>query len=239
MVLLVLAAVWAVALTPMILRKFSERRVLSSVTSFDRRLGRLRSSSVWDDRATGPFLAPLGFSAVAQRVQRDRAARFDQIASDDRLAQRDHLGDGTGPIDDAGSIGAPREPIARLRTVTSPITVTRRRRVLACLVAFTGLAFLFGFVPPLRLLWDLALVGFALLSIYVALLVRFHRLAVERVQKVVALETRRSAATALDHARYSPAQGTVREPVVSGSGWRLTAGSAELIGRHHQEVELV
>ena len=42
MVIAVLAVIWVVALTPMLLRKLSERRLATSVDSFHRQLGSLR-----------------------------------------------------------------------------------------------------------------------------------------------------------------------------------------------------
>jgi len=202
MVLLVLAVVWVVALTPMVLRKLSERRVVTSVTTFNRRLGHLRSHVVGLQPA-GVALAPIGFSAAAQRLH-----------------------DG-GPRFDAGVPAPPPPPEPEtVPVVTSRTTAMRRRRVLVSLLGGTVFFFVLGLLPSLGFFFDLALVGVACLATYVALLVHFHRRAVERAQKVVALETRRHVVSALDRAR---AVGGVQPGVVSGAhaapagmGWSVT-----------------
>jgi len=52
--------------------------------------------------------------------------------------------------------------------------------------------FLLGLVPSLRVLWDASLLAFAATAGYLALLIHFHRRAVERDVKVVAMRDRRS-----------------------------------------------
>lgn len=213
MVLLVLAVVWVVALTPMVLRKLSERRVVTSVTSFNRHLGRLRSRSVWDE-STSEGLSPIGFSAAAQRVREE-------------------------PRFDAGVVTAPTtDPAEPIPVVTSKATVARRRRVMTILLGATVGSFLLGLVPALSFFWDLALVGLVCTISYLGLLVYFHRMAVERASKVVALETRRQCASALDRARAvgaapppastnggGPAQMPLQR-AVGGSTWSITGSHA-------------
>jgi hypothetical protein len=66
----------------------------------------------------------------------------------------------------------------------------RRRSVLGILASVIVLTFLIGLAPGLRLAWDVSLLGLALLAAYTALVVHFHRIAVERAQKVVFLRDR-------------------------------------------------
>ena len=201
MVLLVLAVVWVVALTPMVLRKLSERRVVTSVTTFNRRLGHLRSHAA-RLQPVPVALAPIGFSAAAQRL---------------------HEGDGRS---DAGVLAMPLPPEREVAPlVTSRTTTYRRRRVIVCLLGGTLFCFVVGLVPALGFLFDLALVGLAFTVAYLALLVHFHRRAVERAQKVVALETRRHVVSALDRARVTggvlPSRGRVHSGP-TGMGWSIT-----------------
>jgi len=211
MILVVLAVVWVVALTPWVLRKLSERQVVTSVSSFHRQLLRLGSHT---DRGSVSLPgATIGFSATAQRVR--EAAH--------RTAQASHSNH-SDPVE--------TEVVVPTVVVTSRSTAVRRRRVVASLVAAMAFFFLVGLVPGAHVMWDLALVCLAFAAAYVAALIHFHRRAVERAQKVVALETRRSAATALDQARLSRAGGGHVRPGagrLGGSGWAVT-------GRHGREL---
>lgn len=95
--------------------------------------------------------------------------------------------------------------------------------MLLSLVGATAGCFLFGLVPALGFLTDLALIGIAATAAYVALLVYFHRMAVERAQKVVAIETRRHVVSALDRARADGGvQAVAGSPSRSGMGWTVT-----------------
>jgi hypothetical protein len=78
----------------------------------------------------------------------------------------------------------------------------RRRRVLAGLISATVLFFLIGLLPGAGVMWAMALLTLGLTAGYVALLIHFHRLSVERAHKVIALETRRQVATVLDERRH-------------------------------------
>ncbi|MDA8039310.1 MAG: hypothetical protein M0Z69_09155 [Actinomycetota bacterium] len=198
MVLLVLAVVWVVALTPMVLRKLSERRLVTSVTSFSRHIGRLRSHAAGG--APMPSrLVPIGFSAAAQRIHVEH--RVDSGAQSGRVSPDHEV----------------------IPVFISRATTARRRRVLLSLAGGTVGCFLFGLVPALGFLSNLALVGIACIAVYVALLVYFRRLAVERAQKVVALETRRHVVSALDRARAGGGvQAVAGASGPSGAGWMVT-----------------
>lgn len=207
MILVVLAVVWVVALTPWVLRKLSERQVVTSVSSFNRQLLRLGSSSDRPERgSTSVPGAAIGFSAAAQRVH-DEAP----------LAAP------------AWSRPEPHDVVVPPVVVTSRGTAIRRRRVIALGLATMLFFFLVGLIPGAGFMWDLALVTLAFVAAYVAALIHFHRRAVERAQKVVALETRRSVATALDRARLSRADaGHVRTAGhLGGSGWSVTDSRRE------------
>jgi hypothetical protein len=85
---------------------------------------------------------------------------------------------------------------------TSPATAARRRQVFTVLGGLTVIFFLLGIIPSARILWDLALLTLGCTAAYVALLIHFHRLAVERAQKVIALETRRHVTAELESRRH-------------------------------------
>jgi len=203
MILVVLAVVWVVALTPWVLRKVSERELVTSVTSFHRHLLRLGSHTDRSERGSVSMPgAPIGYSAAAQRVQ-------EELYGDNETARPDH---------------PESEVVMPTVVVTSRSTAVRRRRVVALLLASMMFFFLIGLIPGAHVMWDVALVCVAFAAAYVAALIHFHRLAVERAQKVVALETRRSVATALDRARLSRAGGGHVRPAgrLGGSGWAVT-----------------
>lgn len=227
MILVVLAVVWVVALTPMVLRKLSERKFTAGIRTYHRRRLRLGSSdefSVSAPRSAGSVPEAMsGFSAASQHVQVDR---YD-APTPSRQADEPHPGHLSPPTS----------------STTSPATTARRRQVLATLAGATLLFFLVGIIPAARVMWDLALFGLGCTAIYIALLVHFHRLAVERAHKIIALETRRHATAvlqsrrhilALDRARAiaaSRATGTyaaaasgyagTTQPLLGGSGWSV------------------
>jgi membrane protein implicated in regulation of membrane protease activity len=117
-----------------------------------------------------------------------------------------------GGVEEAGTsdgrLSASR-PLSSARAVpaTSPAMATRRRRVMSVLLASTVLLFLLGVIPGAHLLWDVALILLACTLAYVALLVHFNRLAIEKAQKIVALETRRHATETLQQRRQVVASG--------------------------------
>jgi hypothetical protein len=126
---------------------------------------------------------------------------------------------------------------------TSPATAARRRHVMTVLVGATVLFVLVGIIPGARMMWDLALLSLGCTAAYVALLIHFHRLAVERAQKVIALETRRHATEVLESRRHVIAVDRAQQaagggygagryggvvpsyasagPALSGSGWSV------------------
>jgi hypothetical protein len=85
---------------------------------------------------------------------------------------------------------------------TSQATAARRRQVVSVLVGATVFFFLVGIIPGARILWDLGLLTFGCTAAYMALWIHFHRLAVERAQKVIALETRRHVTAELESRRH-------------------------------------
>jgi len=74
-------------------------------------------------------------------------------------------------------------------------------------------------------MWDLALFCLGCSAAYVALLIHFHRLAVERAHKVIALETRRQATAVLESRRHVVALDRARHAVGAGFGGRGYAGA--------------
>jgi membrane protein implicated in regulation of membrane protease activity len=206
LVLVLLGIVWLVVLAPMVVRKLREREVVSSVTSFNRQLLHLSGGSPGRGAEASLPAATIGYSAAAQRL------------SDRRVAAG--LGD-SGAIGFGPRFGQPRALLAAdIGPLVSHATTIRRRRVVALLVLGTLVTFALGF--GLALFFYLAIAGVAAIVMYFALLAYFHQLALERAQKVVALETRRGAAQALDEARIQQGAvpGTLR-PRVGGSGWSV------------------
>ena len=133
MILVVLALVWVLALTPTLLRKLAERESTYSVAKFHRSLGVMRR-------------AYPGMAAAAQH----------------------------------GGIVAVRTPVK----ATGP-SAKRRRQVLTILTGTVVGTLLLGLVPGLQMAWDVSLLAVALTAGYVALLIHFRRVAVERSEKVV------------------------------------------------------
>jgi hypothetical protein len=162
-VIAVLAVIWVVALTPMMLRKLSERRFSNSVDSFHRQLRgmrraypRLAANAVDPEMAL--CMAPMpDASAQAPSGAHSRTQRSEIL---ERSARR------------------PAPPSAR------------RRRVLLVLVATMLGFFLLGMIPALNVLWDLSLLAFAATAGYLALLIHIHRRAVEREVKVIDIQER-------------------------------------------------
>lgn len=161
MVIAVLAVIWVVALTPMMLRKLSERRFSNSVDSFHRQLRGMRRAY--------PRLAA---SAVDPEVVRSLAATDSGVrASSSATPSR-----------------MPRSEVYEHRPRRPSPQLARRRRVLLVLVT-TMLGFcLLGMVPGLKVLWGLALLAFAATAGYLALLIHIHRRAMERNVKVVDIQ---------------------------------------------------
>ncbi len=189
MILVVLAVVWVVALTPMVLRKVSERRFTEGLRSYHRLLSRFGSS----DHTTVVVERPVASYAAPQ---------LEQLGPD--------------------SIAAPAVPPA-----TSPAMAARRRAVMIILAGVAAFFFVIGILPAARVLWYGAFVSLGCLAVYVALLVHFHRQAVERASKVVALETRRQASAVLESRRHVVAHERRRYAGGGGysSGGYMAAGN--------------
>jgi hypothetical protein len=200
MIVVVLAVVWVIALTPMVLRRISERQFTSGVRSYHRRLSRLSTASATSSGSVAPSVpgAMIGFSVAAQRLREERSGVYRPAADASPVAS----------ASDAVTLASPREHVpAFIDAVpasisTSPATAARRRTIVALLVGATVLFFLVGIIPAARVLWDMALLALGCTAAYVALLIHFHRLFVERAQKVIALRTRRHVTAELESRRH-------------------------------------
>jgi len=199
-IVVVLAVVWVVALTPMVLRRISERQFTSGVRSYHRRLTRLGGSSVANSGAGAPSVpgAMIGFSVAAQRLHEERSGGQSSASVASAVA---------APVDASPVEHAPTASSAPVGAMSvsvsaSPATAARRRQVVALLVGATLAFFLIGIIPAARVLWDMALFAFGCTAAYVALLIHFHRLSVERAQKVIALRTRRHVTAELESRRH-------------------------------------
>lgn len=150
MILVVLALVWVLALTPTLLRKLAERESTYSVAKFHRSLGVMRQ-------------AYPGMAAAAQQG-------------------------GVVPL-------RAQFPPAR----SSGPSAKRRRQVLTILTGTVVATLIIGLLPAMRVAWDVSLIGLALTAGYVALLIHFRRVAVERSEKVVFIRNEPSQAAAGRH----------------------------------------
>lgn len=174
MILGVLALIWVVALTPIALRKLREREGSYSVARFQGGLRAMRRAFPRQVATAGAGgLGLLGGQSVARRVAAPASGRPALPPSGS-----------TSPVTPAG--GARAGGAVSVRTAGP--SARRRRQVLAYLGGGVVLSFLFGIVPALRLLWDVSLLLLALTAAYLALLIHFRRMAVERADKVVFLE---------------------------------------------------
>jgi hypothetical protein len=175
LVIAVLAVIWVVCLTPMMLRKLSERRFTNSVDSFHRQLRGLRRA----------------YPRLAATAADPEAALFREPSVE--YARE-------GELDREVSYPPTRHAhpgYASMRAQRVDIQAVRRRRVLLVLASATVGFFLLGTVPALRILWGLSLLAFAAGAGYVALLIYMHRRAVERRVKVVDIrQLRRQAGIA-------------------------------------------
>ncbi len=198
-VLVLLAIVWVMALAPMVSRKLREREDLWSVMSFHRHLSRLSMGAPRDSSSVPG--AAIGFSAAARRL--------------------------AGPSD----LGAITVGQSQMRQEIGPLvsraTTIRRRRVVASLILGTILSLLFGLASSV--FFYLAVVFVLSALAYFGLLAYFHQIAVEQAQKVVALETRRGAARALDAARSHRGviPGTAK-PGMRGASWSIKESEEQL-----------
>ena len=199
MIVVVLAVVWIVALdTDGVCgrsQSASSRLVSARITVGLLRLGSSGEHSVASEGAVGSVPgAMIGFSAAAQRLHVERYG-VPAPSAEDFESERVP----------APSAGCP---------TLSPATAARRRHVVLILGGATLFFFVVGMMPAARVMWDLSLFSLGCTVAYVALLIHFHRLAVERAQKVIALETRRQATAVLESRRHVVAHRA--RPSVSG-----------------------
>ncbi len=196
MVIAVLAIIWVVALTPMILRKLSERRLTTSVDSFHRQLrGLRRAYPRLAASAAHPEVA-LSMARMAHGGVRTSSApvSHDSLSvTTQHLSQHDGGSSGdsfrtsaTGQARSGGLSSRQRQHSSN----SSKTQAVRRCRVLLVLVGTMLGFFVLGLVPSLRVLWDASLLALAATAAYLALLIHFHRRAVEREVKVVAMRDR-------------------------------------------------
>lgn len=167
MILVVLALVWVVALTPTVLRRLAQRDSSYSVARFHHSLRAMR-------RATPGSVTP---RSSGFQVANPRAVEARTKTASEALA---------APSYDP-------ERGARIRQSAGPSgpTARRRRHVLGVLVtAFLG-TLLLGSVPGLAFFWDISLIAVVSIAGYVGLLIYFRRVVLERSRKVVYIQDRR------------------------------------------------
>ncbi len=164
MVIAVLAIIWVVALTPMLLRKLSEHRFINSVDSFHRQLRGMRRA----------------YPRLAASAALPEAVLFTSQMTDEAAPARS--------LTSANTVMVERRP------PRSQLAAARRRRVLLVLVTAMLGFFVLGMIPALRVLWGLSLLVLAAAAGYLALLIYMHRRAVERRAKVVDIRDLRHVA---------------------------------------------
>jgi hypothetical protein len=177
-VLVILVLIWVAALTPVLLRKLADRESISSVDRFQRGLGVMRSAHPRLAAAAHRSIVIEGIDGLA------RPARFTGAASEWTTAHDIPAVQAVSA--DERSPGPYRTTLASSVKGSRP-AARRRRHVLAGLASLVVLTFVIGLASGLRSWWDVSLICLALLAAYTALLVHFHRIAVERAQKVVLL----------------------------------------------------
>jgi hypothetical protein len=177
-VLVILVLIWVAALTPVLLRKLADRESISSVDRFQRGLGVMRSAH--------PRLAAAAHRSITIERIDDLAqpARFTGAASEWVTAHDVPVVSGGGA---AERLAEPERTTVGLSVKGSKPAARRRRRVLGVLASLVVVTFVIGLASGLRSWWDVSLLCLALLAAYAALLVHFHRIAVEKAQKVVLL----------------------------------------------------
>lgn len=194
MILVVLALIWVLALTPTILRKLAEREGTYSVAKFHRSLRAMR-------RAYPTQVATAGMGASGMGGLGFPASRAGAMGSGPLSRPAVINGAGSSPagmgsaeptVYAAGATGAATQSVTR---VGGP-SARRRRRVLSVLGGGVFGSFLLGFVPGLGILWVASLLLLALTAGYIGLLIRFRRVALERAQKVVVLDPASAAVAA-------------------------------------------
>lgn len=181
---LVLAIIWIAALTPLILRKVNERRVTTSVDSFRRQLrGLRRAYPRLAASAAHPDMV-LSMSQLANRTPRTTMMPPAQLRAshgDPMDTRYDTPAVGGAPVQ-----AGPRT-VYRTSSPTSSSQAVRRRQVLCTLGGAVVLTGLLALITGSGAIFDLFLVSLAASAGYIALLIHFHRMAVEREQKVVEL----------------------------------------------------
>jgi hypothetical protein len=181
-ILVVLALVWAVALTPTVLRKLAERRSSYSVDRFHHSLHAIQ------------FTAPDPRVANKAAVYAVRTNGH-SVAGDVEVT----------PVD-------PTPAVRRDSSLRVPgPTARRRRHVLGSLLGVVLGAALMGFIPSMRVFWDVAIFALVVGAAYVALLVYFRRMAIERTRKVVLIDSMRPTGV---HSLARPTHDKPRAPAL-------------------------
>lgn len=183
-ILVVLALVWAVALTPTVLRKLAERRSSYSVDRFHDSLHAIQFAGP-DARSANPIAMrgvhvtggsgsrrPMGFwPGTSPQLQPGHFAQSQQGA--------------------ATTASPVIRPVQATRV--NPHTAMRRRQVLGWIGGVLIGSLLLGFIPGASFFWDIAIVALVVGAAYIGLLVYFRRMAIERTRKVVFIGSIRPA----------------------------------------------
>jgi hypothetical protein len=188
-ILVVLALIWVLALTPTLLRKLAERESTYSVAKFHRSLRVMRQTYPGQVAAMGGGLASGGQFAPGR----------------------------VGPF--VGGHTAAGYPAGRpVAARASGHSTRRRRQVLLVLGAGLVVTFLIGLVPGLSVLWAVSLLLLAVTAGYVALLIHFRRAELERAQKVVHLQRAAALSAEPAAAGVATAEVTAEVPAVASFG---------------------
>lgn len=211
MVIAVLAVIWVVALTPMALRKLSERRLSTSVESFHRQLHSLRrayprlaASAADPEMALSILRGPQGGArrSSMQLFQSPRSPAVEQPLRSSR-AGLDDFEESEGDLSASVDRRETRR-VASRATQRPSSRAARCRRVLFVLGSTVVGFLLLGAIPALRILWDASLLAFGVTAAYLALVIHFHRRAAECEIKVVELPERRREARTGGTDQFAP-----------------------------------
>jgi hypothetical protein len=172
-ILVVLALVWAVALTPTVLRKLAERRSSYSVDRFHDSLHAIQFAgpNIW--AASRPSMRGVRVTSGGNR----RAMGFWPGVAPSVPEYSPAVETSNAPV---GPL-AKREGPTRVNGQTA----RRRRQVLGSIAGVLLGSLLIGFIPGARFFWDVAIVALVAGAAYIGLLIYFRRVAIEQSRKVV------------------------------------------------------
>lgn len=199
MVVLLLVVVWAVVLTPVLMKRHSERQAAGSIESFHRQLHLLERAGPkivpaayrLETARSGTGLAPgeSGYPAVSSMPGRPNLVLLQPVGDDDGSAEDQVIDPSTGhhyrraplpEVDFSERPHAASRPVASASRAVSRAQARRRRQdILFGLAGTVVVSALLGMVPVLHALWVITGLAAAALVAFLALAAAAQRWAVE------------------------------------------------------------